>query len=125
MIPGGLFQLATAADEEIWDLIGIFETRSSRPCNNFFDSISLLYLFKDGERHELLPGADGLSNMKVTNDQTDTSTLDVGVSGSALSPTPEVKAQVGREMKLTYESDDVKSWRTGLSLESRESLHKP
>jgi len=63
--------------------------------------------------------------MKVTNDQTDTSTLDVGVSGSALSPTPEVKAQVGREMKLTYESDDVKSWRTGLSLESRESLHKP
>jgi hypothetical protein len=86
--------------------------------NRFFDSISIRYLFYNGEELDLYPKSDKLaSGIKVTNETGRTNTLDAGVSGNpttTISPNLSVHAQ--RNFKLVYQRN-MNSWRMGLSFE--------
>ncbi|KAM7183959.1 hypothetical protein V8F33_013275 [Rhypophila sp. PSN 637] len=79
------------------DIAGFDEGRGgSQVCNRFFDNISLRYLFKNGERHNLNYGLTGVTPSTIA---------------------PKLEAHLTSEGRVTVEQPGQKSWRSGLSFE--------
>ncbi|OAA68273.1 hypothetical protein SPI_00468 [Niveomyces insectorum RCEF 264] len=86
--------------------------------NRFFDSVSVRYLFRQGDLIELRPHSDAAAkNIQVTKERDKSSSLDAGVSpGMVSAVAPNLSIQVQRDFRLTYQRS-MNSWRMGLSFE--------
>ncbi|KAK3936708.1 hypothetical protein QBC46DRAFT_418382, partial [Diplogelasinospora grovesii] len=86
--------------------------------NRIFDSVNVRYLYRSGERHDVLPKGDQIaSDIQISHENGQTGDLSLGVvatSGGQPMPTFTVHAQ--HASKLTYERK-LRSWRKALSYE--------
>jgi hypothetical protein len=86
----------------------------------FFDSISLRYLFMDGEKHKVKPLGDNMvADIVVSDAKMNSKSLDVGMNASIPtgSVTPSVGAHIQHDNTITYEHH-TNSWKRGLSFET-------
>ncbi|KAH8896630.1 hypothetical protein GQ53DRAFT_680298, partial [Thozetella sp. PMI_491] len=85
--------------------------------NRIFDSITLRYLYRNGERHTILPPGDTIaSDIQVTNEAGVSVDGQLGLSTINGQPTPSMVVHAQNETKVTYERK-LRSWRKGLSYE--------
>ncbi|KAK5662641.1 hypothetical protein OQA88_8556 [Cercophora sp. LCS_1] len=81
-------------------------------------SFDVRYLYRSGERHDLLPKGDGVaSDIQLTREEGNTTEVDAGISGSlATGAIPAFTVHAGHAKKLTYERK-LRSWRKSLAYE--------
>ncbi len=85
--------------------------------NRIFDSITLRYLYRSGERHTILPPGDAIaSDIQVTHETGVSGDVQAGLSAINGQPTPSVVVHAQNESKITYERK-LRSWRKALSYE--------
>jgi len=96
-------------------------TNSSRQYfNRFFDSFSVRYLYKEGERHEWIPERSEDAEIEVADETTKTRDATIGISGAmGAVPAPLVEAHIQKDRKVTV-SRKMKSWRRGVSMDECE-----
>lgn len=85
--------------------------------NRFFDSVSLRYLFTEGERHEVKPLPDRVTKVQVKDESGDSTEAMAKLSGSApnaISPSLEVHYQSHDTMTV---EQSMETWRCGMGAE--------
>lgn len=88
-----------------------------RKHEKIFDSISLKYLYRDSEKHDIRPIGDKFSALGVKDEDKKSATYKLGLAmnpNSVVSPTTEVAVQ--RDNTLTYDRH-TESWRRGVNYE--------
>lgn len=93
--------------------------------NRFFDSVSLRYLFTEGERHEVKPQPDRVTEVKVMDESGNSTEAVAKLSGSApnaISPSLEVHYQSHDTMTVEH---SLEAWRCGMGVERCKLLDAP
>lgn len=87
--------------------------------NRIFDSTSVRYLYRSGERHDVLPKGDAVvTDINFTREDARSRELEAGVAGSLPGhPIPALTVQATHASKLTYERK-LRSWRKSLTYET-------
>jgi hypothetical protein len=96
-----------------------FEKGYFKTHNRLFDFISLRYLYKADEIHEILPNFDEqlATEAEVTEESTKSSNMGLSMPAAAPAVAPSLSVQVGRDQKLTVKRT-MAAWRPGLCYES-------
>ncbi|KAK5652417.1 hypothetical protein OQA88_10459 [Cercophora sp. LCS_1] len=81
-----------------------------------FDSISLRYVFHRGEWHYVKPRGDPPAKLNVTDETSNTMSMNAGVENLGPTPAGRVEAHVEVNDKISYQGK-MTSWREGLSYE--------
>ncbi|KAK0710507.1 hypothetical protein B0T21DRAFT_427777 [Apiosordaria backusii] len=87
--------------------------------NRIFDSINVRYLYRSGERHDLLPkGDDVVSDIAMRNESGISTDMTAGVAATGVGhPLPAFTVHAGHASKVTYERK-LRSWRKSLTYET-------
>ncbi|KAK4450571.1 hypothetical protein QBC34DRAFT_76480 [Podospora aff. communis PSN243] len=87
--------------------------------NRIFDSVDVRYLYRRGERHDLLPKGDAiLTDISLAHEEDKEAELEGGVSANILGgPTPAFTVHASHGRKVTYERK-LRSWRKSLAFET-------
>ncbi|KAK4160282.1 hypothetical protein QBC43DRAFT_373207 [Cladorrhinum sp. PSN259] len=87
--------------------------------NRIFDSINVRYLYRSGERHDLLPkGDDVVTDIAMRNENGVDTGWTAGVAGAAVGhPLPAMTVHAQHASKVTYERK-LRSWRKSLTYET-------
>ncbi|KAK0661705.1 hypothetical protein QBC41DRAFT_382445 [Cercophora samala] len=87
--------------------------------NRIFDSVNVLYLYRSGERHDLLPkGDDVVSDIAMRNESGISTDLTAGVAATGVGhPLPAFTVHAQHASKVTYERK-LRSWRKALTYET-------
>ncbi|KAK0624179.1 hypothetical protein B0T14DRAFT_602581 [Immersiella caudata] len=87
--------------------------------NRIFDSVDVRYLYRRGERHDLLPKGDAvLTDITLTHEDDKEREVEAGVSATvAGGPTPAFTVHASHARKVTYERK-LRSWRKSLAYET-------
>ncbi|KAK0713411.1 hypothetical protein B0T26DRAFT_804227 [Lasiosphaeria miniovina] len=87
--------------------------------NRIFDSVHVRYLYRSGERHDLVPKGDQVaSDIQIRNENGQTSDVQAGVTATvAGQPMPAFTVHAQHASKLTYERK-LRSWRKSLTYET-------
>ncbi|KAK3376360.1 hypothetical protein B0T24DRAFT_618521 [Lasiosphaeria ovina] len=87
--------------------------------NRIFDSVNVRYLYRSGERHDLVPKGDQVaSDIQIRNENGQTSDVQAGVTATvAGQPMPAFTVHAQHASKLTYERK-LRSWRKSLTYET-------
>ncbi|KAK3312984.1 hypothetical protein B0H66DRAFT_569315 [Apodospora peruviana] len=86
--------------------------------NRIFDSINVRYLYRSGERHDILPKGDQVtSDITFRGEDGDSTDIQAGIGGSiGGQPMPALTVHAAHASKLTYERK-LRSWRKSLTYE--------
>ncbi|KAK4195999.1 hypothetical protein QBC40DRAFT_235299 [Triangularia verruculosa] len=87
--------------------------------NRIFDSINVRYLYRNGERHDLLPkGDDVVSDIAMRNESGISTDMTAGVAATGVGhPLPAFTVHAQHASKVTYERK-LRSWRKALTYET-------
>ncbi|KAK0648386.1 hypothetical protein B0T16DRAFT_444453, partial [Cercophora newfieldiana] len=87
--------------------------------NRIFDSVSVRYLYRSGERHDLLPKGDAVvADIKFTHEDDKETEVEAGATATILGgPTPAFTVHASHARKVTYERN-LRSWRKSLTYET-------
>ncbi|KAK4176667.1 hypothetical protein QBC36DRAFT_387288 [Triangularia setosa] len=87
--------------------------------SRIFDSINVRYLYRSGERHDLLPkGDDVVSDIALRNESGISNDMTAGVATTGVGhPLPAFTAHAQHASKVTYERK-LRSWRKSLTYET-------
>ncbi|KAK4207544.1 hypothetical protein QBC37DRAFT_355104 [Rhypophila decipiens] len=86
--------------------------------NRLFDSVSVRYLYRSGEKHDLLPKGDNIvTDIGLSHETGKSSEIEAGVAGFAGHIAPGLTVHAQHASKLTYERR-VASWRKALTYEA-------
>ncbi|KAK4675136.1 hypothetical protein QC764_500975 [Podospora pseudoanserina] len=87
--------------------------------NRIFDSVNVRYLYRSGERHDVLPkGDDVVSDIAMRNESGVSTDLTAGVTATGVGhPLPAFTAHAQHASKVTYERK-LRSWRKSLTYET-------
>lgn len=86
--------------------------------NRIFDSVSVRYLYRKGEKHDLLPKGDSiLTDISISHETGKSSEVEAGIAGASGHIAPAFTVHAQHASKLTYERT-MASWRKALTYEA-------